>query len=116
MGKQLPIKDIKTIEVIKEEYSNNSKYKEPLFESVYKNNFNKFSIHQHFSAVCKKLKMEDKYSIVSWRKVFAYNYCIQTGDLTKLMNIFHQCGVSQAFKYIDKEQKLSLELDRNFAL
>ncbi len=181
MGKNLPIKDIETIEAIKKEYRDNSKHKEllsfllaintglkindllalkvkdvlnkdilavidsvsgeirtfvltkeikdlvplvinnrkkdePLFESVYKNNFDRFSTYQHFNAVCKKLKISDKYSIASWRKTFAYHYWKQTGDLIKLMNIFHQCSVSQALKYIDEEQELSLELDRNFTL
>ena len=181
MGKSLPIKDIKTIEAIKNEYRKEKKYKEllsfllaintgikindllslkvgdvlnkdilalndqisneiktfiltkeikdliplvtknrkkdeMLFAVNSKKSISRIATYSHFNAVCKKLKIEDKYSIASWRKTFAYHYYKQTGDLIKLMNIFHQCTVQQALKYIDEEQNLSLELDRNFAL
>ena len=88
----------------------------PLFEGVFKKNLNRIATYLHFNSVCKSLKIEDKYSIASWRKTFAYHYYKQTGDLIKLMNIFHQSTPKQALKYIDEEQSLSLELDRNFAL
>lgn len=87
-----------------------------LFKSKFGNRYSRIDLYHSFNDICKDLKIEDKYSLVSWRKTFAYHYYKLTGDLVKIMALFHQTSVQQAYEFIDEEHNMTLDLDRRFAL
>ena len=64
-----------------------------LFKSRFGNRYARCDLYHSFNDICKKLKVEDKYSIASWRKTFAYHYFKLTGDICKIMTIFHHNSV-----------------------
>ena len=92
------------------------KKSEYLFISKWDKPLDRTTVHGQFKNICKELKVDNSYSAASWRKTFAYHYYKLTGDIAKIMLLFHHNSVEQTYKFIDEDQNITLNLDRRFAL
>ena len=86
----------------------NSKTEEPLFKSRTGNSIDRVSVFNIFKAICTELGVEDKYSVASWRKTFAYHYYQKYKDLSYLQWLFNQSTVEQTLKYIGIDENMNL--------
>lgn len=59
-------------EIIKN-FIKDSKTDEPLFKSRSGNSLDRVFVFNIFKGICMKLGVQDKYSVASWRKTFAYH-------------------------------------------
>ena len=87
---------------------------QPLSAYVFKNQFgNKIDrggIFHLFKNVCTELGLNDKYSVASWRKTFAYHYYMKYQDLSYLQWLFHQATAEQALSFIDEDEDENMNL------
>ena len=74
------------------------------------------TVFYSFKTVCSDLGLNDKYSVSSWRKTFAYHYYEKYKDISYLMWLFNQHAVSVAFKFIDVQENMNLRYREGVAL
>ena len=63
-----------------------------------------------------KLGLNEKYSVSSWRKTFAYHYYEKYKDISYLMWLFNQHSVNIAFKFIDVDENMNLRFREGVCL
>ena len=85
-----------------------SKIEEPLFKNRQKCQLNRVSAFNIFKGICTELGVQDKYSVASWRKTFAYHYYQKYKDLSYLQWLFNQSTVEQTLKYIGIDENMNL--------
>lgn len=74
------------------------------------------SVFYAFKNVCAELGLGNKYSIVSWRKTFAYHHYEKYKDLSYLMWLFNQHNANLALKFIDVEENMNLRFREGVCL
>ncbi len=94
-------------EVIKNTVSD-CKDDEPLFKGRAGQKLDRTSAFYIFKVICTELGVQDKYSVSSWRKTFAYHYYKKYGDLSYLQWLFNQTSAEQALNYIGENENMNL--------
>ena len=69
-----------------------------------------------FKSICTKLGVQDRYSVASWRKTFAYHYYIKYKDLSYLQWLFNQSTVKQTLNYIGVDENMNLRFREGVSL
>ena len=106
-NKIIPLnKDI--LELI-EEVAGDRKSEEYLFLNSRGAKIHRNTVFQMFKDICTELGLENKYSIISWRKTFAYHHYKKYNDLAYLMWLFNQTTVKVALKFIDIDENMNLK-------
>ncbi len=81
---------------------------EPLFKGRAGQKLDRNSAFYIFRVVCSELGVQDKYSVSSLRKTFAYHYYKKYGDLSYLQWLFNQTSAEQALNYIGEHENMNL--------
>ncbi len=89
---------------------------DPLFKGRFGRPLDRTSTFYIFKAICTELGVEDKYSVASWRKTFAYHYYQKYKDLSYLQWLFNQSTVEQTLKYIGIDENMNLRFRDGVAL
>ncbi len=111
-----PIKDISTIEMIKELYRKKGMVRDLLlFEFKINTGMNlKTLLKLHVKDVKDKYYLTDETktfqlkSVASWRKIFDYDHYLKYKDLSYLQWLFHQTTVALTLKFIDLQENMNL--------
>lgn len=74
------------------------------------------SVFYIFKEICTELGLSNQYSVISWRKTFAYHHYKQYKDLAYLMWLFNQTTVSVALKFIDVNENMNLKYREGVSL
>lgn len=69
-----------------------------------------------FKTICTELGVQDKYSVLSWRKTFAYHYYQKYKDLSYLQWLFNQGTVEKTLSFIDVEENMNLRFKEGVML
>ena len=112
----LPIKNIDEIELIKDLYRKKNQLQELLFQNSKGNKVGRTTLFYDFKDVCTELGFNEKYSVASWRKTFAYHYYEKYKDISYLMWLFNQHSVNIAFNFIDIEENMNLRFREGVCL
>ena len=108
IGKQKSIPLNNEIIRLVEESTENKKTSELLFQNSRGNKLGRTTVFYDFKDICTELGLNEKYSVSSWRKTFAYHYYEKYKDISYLMWLFNQHSVNIAFKFIDVEENMNL--------
>ena len=79
-----------------------------LFSNSYGEKLHRTAVFYAFKNVCSELGLNDKYSVASWRKTFAYHYYMKYKDLSYLQWLFNQTNIKLALKFIDVDENMNL--------
>lgn len=112
--KSVPLND--EIRGLISQIAENKTLSEFLFTNNNNKKMNRTSVFYAFKAVCAELGLSDKYSVVSWRKTFAYHHYEKYKDLSYLMWLFNQHNVNVAMKFIDVEENMNLRFKEGVCL
>ena len=113
-NKVVPLTD-EIQEVIKKAI-NGCKLDNPLFQGKIGQRLDRTSAFYIFKIICTELGVQDKYSVLSWRKTFAYHYYMKYKDISYLMWLFNQHSVEQALKFIGVEENMNLRFREGVSL
>ena len=80
----------------------------PLFRGKVGQCLDRTSAFYIFKVICTELGVQDKYSVLSWRKTFAYHYYMKYKDLSYLQWLFNQGTVEQTLNFIGVEENMNL--------
>ena len=69
-----------------------------------------------FKVICAELGVQDKYSVLSWRKTFAYHYYMKYKDLSYLMWLFNQNSVEKTLQFIGENENMNFRFREGVAL
>ena len=98
------------------EYINGRRLEEPLFKNKSGERLDRTSVFYIFKMICTELGLQDKYSVVSWRKTFAYHYYKKYKDLSYLQWLFNQTKVEDTLKFIGVEENMNLRFREGVGL
>lgn len=113
-NKVVPLTD-EIQEVIKKAI-NGCKLDAPLFQGKVGQRLDRTSAFYIFKTICVELGVDDKYSVLSWRKTFAYHYYQKYKDISYLMWLFNQHSTEQALNFIGVEENMNLRFREGVAL
>lgn len=113
-NKVVPLTD-EIQEVIKKAI-NGCKLDAPLFQGKVGQRLDRTSAFYIFKTICVELGGDDKYSVLSWRKTFAYHYYQKYKDISYLMWLFNQRSTEQALNFIGVEENMNLRFREGVAL
>ena len=102
-------------EVIKKAI-NSCKLDAPLFQGKVGQQLDRTSAFYIFKVICTELGVQDKYSVLSWRKTFAYHYYQKYKDISYLMWLFNQHSIEQALNFIGEEENMNLRFREGVGL
>lgn len=105
-NKSVPLNN--EIRALIEKVVDGCKAEEPLFKGRFGRPLDRTSTFYIFKSICTELGVEDKYSVASWRKIFAYHYYQKYKDLSYLQWLFNQSTVEQTLKYIGIDENMNL--------
>lgn len=88
----------------------------PLFRGKVGQQLDRTSAFYIFKTICVELGVDDKYSVLSWRKTFAYHYYQKYKDISYLMWLFNQHSIEQALNFIGEEENMNLRFREGVAL
>ncbi len=105
LGKQksIPLSN-KIIGLINEEIKGKKK-SDYLFENSRGNKFDRALVFCAFKDTCEELGLNENYSLVSWRKTFAYHHYMKYKDLSYIGWLFNHNNINQTLKFIDEVVK-----------
>lgn len=92
------------------------KVDEPLFQGKVGQQLDRTSAFYIFKAICAELGVQDKYSVSSWRKTFAYHYYMKYKDLSYLQWLFNQGTVEQTLSFIGVDENMNLRFREGVGL
>ena len=92
------------------------KVDEPLFQGKVGQQLDRTSAFYIFKVICAELGVQDKYSVLSWRKTFAYHYYMKYKDLSYLMWLFNQNSVKKTLQFIGEEENMNLRFREGVGL
>lgn len=92
------------------------KVDEPLFQGKVGQQLDRTSAFYIFKVICAELGVQDKYSVLSWRKTFAYHYYMKYKDLSYLMWLFNQNSVEKTLQFIGEEENMNLRFREGVGL
>lgn len=84
------------------------KLDEPLFQSKVGQQLDRTSAFYIFKTICTELGVQDKYSVLSWRKTFAYHYYMKYKDLSFIQWLYNQGTVKNTLDFIGVEENMNL--------
>lgn len=113
-NKVVPLTD-EIQEVIKKAI-NGCKLDAPLFQGKVGQQLDRTSAFYIFKTICVELGVDDKYSVLSWRKTFAYHYYQKYKDISYLMWLFNQHSTEQALNFIGVEENMNLRFREGVSL
>jgi len=116
IGKQRSMPLNNEIMQLIEEFTENKKSSELLFQNSRGNKLGRTAVFYAFKDICTELGLSDKYSPLSWRKTFAYHYYQKYKDISYLMWLFNQHAVNIALKFIDVEENMNLRFREGVCL
>ena len=116
VGKQKSVPLNNEIIQLVEEFTENKKLSEPLFQNSKGNKLGRTAVFYDFKDICIELGLNEKYSVSSWRKTFAYHYYEKYKDISYLMWLFNQNSVNIAFKFIDVDENMNLRFREGVCL
>ena len=87
-----------------------------LFKNQFGNKIDRGGVFHLFKNVCTELGLNDKYSVASWRKTFAYHYYEKYKDISYLMWLFNQSAINLAFEFIDVKENMNLRFREGVCL
>ena len=102
-------------EVIKKAI-NACKLDDPLFQGKVGQQLDKTSAFYIFKVICTELGVQDKYSVLSWRKTFAYHYYMKYKDLSYIQWLFNQGTVEITLSFIGVEENMNLRFREGVSL
>ena len=89
---------------------------EPLFKGRNGQPLNRTTVFYLFKEICAELGVKEKYSVLSWRKTFAYHYYLKYKDLAYLQWLFKQGTVEQTLNFIGVEENMNLRFREGVGL
>lgn len=92
------------------------KDEEPLFKNKKGQQLDRTSAFYIFKVICAELGVQDKYSVSSWRKTFAYHYYMKYKDLSYLQWLFNQGTVEQTLSFIGVDENMNLRFREGVGL
>ena len=98
---------------IAKDITNDEEY---LFKSKAGHILYRIFVFNAFKSICIQLGVQDKYSVASWRKTFAYHYYQRYKDLSYLQWLFNQSTVEQTLNYIDVDENMNLRFREGVSL
>ena len=98
------------------EYINGRRLEEPLFKNKSGERLDRTSVFYIFKMICTELGLQNKYSVVSWRKTFAYHYYKKYKDLSYLQWLFNQSRIEDALRFIEVEENMNLRFREGVGL
>ena len=113
-NKVVPLTD--AIQEVIKKAINGCKLDNPLFQGKIGQRLDRTSAFYIFKIICTELGVQDKYSVLSWRKTFAYHYYMKYKDISYLMWLFNQRSVEQALKFIGVEENMNLRFREGVGL
>ena len=116
IGKHVAIPLSKELRNIVAQVVGNRKQEEPLFINKYGGALDRTSVFFMFKTICSELGVQDKYSVVSWRKTFAYHYYQKYKDLSYLQWLFNQSRIEDALRFIEVEENMNLRFREGVGL
>ena len=105
-NKSVPLTD--DLRALVDEVAGDREISDALFVSIRGHRLERTQVHSSFKALCKNLGIADKYSVISWRKTFAYHYYQKYQDLSYLQWLFHQTTAEQALNFIEEYENMNL--------
>lgn len=112
--KSIPLND--EIRELIQQVIKNKTLSEFLFTNNNGNRMNRTTVFYAFKNVCAELGLSEKYSVVSWRKTFAYHHYEKYKDLSYLMWLFNQHDANIALRFIDVEENMNLRFREGVCL
>ena len=88
----------------------------PLFQGKVGQSLDRTSAFYIFKVICTELGVQDKYSVLSWRKTFAYHYYMKYKDLSYLQWLFNQGTVERTLSFIGVEENMNLRFKEGVCL
>ena len=116
VGKQKSVPLNNEIIQLVEQFTENKNPSELLFQNSKGNKVGRTALFYDFKGLCTELGLNEKYSVSSWRKTFAYHYYEKYKDISYLMWLFNQHSVNIAFKFIDVEENMNLRFREGVCL
>ena len=113
-NKVVPLTD-EIQEVIKKAI-NGCKLDAPLFQGKVGQQLDRTSAFYIFKVICTELGVQDKYSVLSWRKTFAYHYYMKYKDLSYIQWLFNQGTVERTLSFIGVEENMNLRFREGVGL
>lgn len=92
------------------------KVDDPLFQGKVGQQLDRTSAFYIFKVICAELGVQDKYSVLSWRKTFAYHYYMKYKDLSYLQWLFNQGTVEQTLSFIGENENMNLRFREGVGL
>lgn len=113
-NKSVPLND--DLRALVDEVAGDREISDALFVSIRGHRLERTLVHGSFKALCKNLGIADRYSVISWRKTFAYHYYMKYQDLSYLQWLFHQPTAEQALSFIDEDENMNLRYRKGVGL
>lgn len=113
-NKVVPLTD-EIQEVIKKAI-NGCKLDAPLFQGKVGQQLDRTSAFYIFKVICTELGVQDRYSVLSWRKTFAYHYYMRYKDLSYIQWLFNQGTVERTLSFIGVEENMNLRFREGVGL
>ena len=88
----------------------------PLFRGKVGQRLDRTSAFYIFKIICTELGVQDKYSVLSWRKTFAYHYYMKYKDLSYIQWLFNQGTVERTLSFIGIEENMNLRFREGVSL
>ena len=88
----------------------------PLFQGKVGQCLDRTSAFYIFKVICTELGVQDKYSVLSWRKTFAYHYYMKYKDLSYIQWLFNQGTVERTLSFVDVEENMNLRFREGVGL
>lgn len=95
---------------------NGCKLDAPLFQGKVGQQLDRTSAFYIFKVICTELGVQDKYSVLSWRKTFAYHYYMKYKDLSYIQWLFNQGTVERTLSFIGVEENMNLRFREGVSL
>ena len=89
---------------------------DPLFVSVRGHRIERSYVFNSFKEICRELGILGKFSVVSWRKTFAYHYYRKYRDLSYLQWLFNQSSIKLTLQFIDEYENMNLRFREGVCL
>ena len=116
VGKQKSVPLNTEIIQLVEQFTENKNPTESLFQNSKGNKVGRTALFYDFKGLCIELGLNEKYSVASWRKTFAYHYYEKYKDISYLMWLFNQHSADIVFKFIAVEENMNIRFKEGVCL
>lgn len=116
VGKNRSVPLTKALQKIILDITVDNKPNDYLFHNKSNARLDRTSVFYIFKTICAEIGVQDKYSVASWRKTFAYHYYKKYKDLSYLMWLFNQNSIDKTLKFINIDENMNLRFREGVAL